>query len=203
MYGAPLPRTKLVSPHPHVTFAGWVDIGSRRIELSGWPGMVGHNWGSEHARRTIWIHGAGFAGRPDDWLDLAIARVGLGPLTTPWIANGALCLDGRRHRLGGLGRIASTRIEENVESCRFRLKGEAIELDGTVGAPGRSFVGWEYAQPAGAKRQTINCSIADLHLKVARPGAAPVTLELAAAAAYELQMEERYAAIPTQPFPDG
>jgi hypothetical protein len=203
MYRAPLPRTKLVSPHPHATFTGWVDLGDRRIELAGWPGMVGHNWGSEHARRTIWIHGANFPGQPGAWLDVAIARVGVGPLTTPWIANGAVRLDGRRHRLGGLGRIASTRIEDDVESCRFRLEGEDVELDGTVGAARSSFVGWEYAQPSGEKRQTINCSIADLRLDVARPGTAPVTLELAGAAAYELQMDDRYPAIPIQPFPDG
>ncbi len=40
-----------------------VTIDGERIELDAWPGMVGHNWGAEHAERWIWIHGAGLRGR--------------------------------------------------------------------------------------------------------------------------------------------
>jgi hypothetical protein len=203
MYRAPLPRTKVLSPHPQVVFEGWIDAGGRRIDVAGWPGTIGHNWGSEHAKRAIWLHGANFAGAPDAWLDLVLARVAIGPLTTPWVANGELCLDGRRHRLGGLGRLRSTRIEESVERCDFRLAGEDVSVDGTAGARREDFVGWIYAQPSGAERQTINCSIADLRLEVTRPARAPATLVVEGGAAYELQMEERYPPIPVQPFPDG
>jgi hypothetical protein len=202
-YGAPVPRTKLLSPHPKVRVSGSVRAGERRLELEGWPGTVGHNWGSEHARRSIWIHGANFPGHEAAWLDLALGRVKLGPFTTPWIANGELCLEGRRHRLGGIERLRKTHVEESVESCRFSLAGEGIEISGRVGATKERFVSWLYAQPKGGERQTINCSIADLRLDVSRPGAGPVRLELTGGAAYELQMEERYPAIPVQPFPDG
>lgn len=204
MYRAPFPRTKVLSPHPHVMFSGWIQAGRRRIDLNGWPGTVGHNWGSEHAKRTVWIHGANFHGAKAAWVDLAMARVGLGPVTTPWIANGELCLDGRRYRLGGLKRVRASRIEENVERCRFRLAGEEeIAVEGAVGAARRDFVGWTYAQPNGGTRQTVHCSIADLRLEVSRPGTKPVTLEVTGGAAYEVQMEEGYAPIPVQPFPDG
>jgi hypothetical protein len=203
MYRAPLPRTKLLSPHPLALFSGRIELSGRRIDMLGWPGMVGHNWGAEHPRRSIWIHGANFQGHHDTWLDLSIARVGLGPLTTPWIANGALCLHGQRRRLGGLGRVAATRVDESGESCSFRLGGDGIALAGRVGASRNRFVGWEYAQPTGAKRQTINCSIADLRLEVSPAGGAPLTLELDEAATYELQSEERHPDIPLQPFADG
>jgi hypothetical protein len=200
MYRAPFPRTKVLSPHPQVVFDGWIDAGGRRIDVSGWPGTVGHNWGAEHARRAIWLHGCNFDGRRGVWLDVAIARVGLGPLTTPWIANGELSLDGRRHRLGGL---RPARIEETVERCRFRITGEGAAVEGTVEAPRESFVGWIYAQPRGEERQTVNCSIADLRLEISRPAAPPVTLSVEGGAAYELQMDGRYPPIPVQPFPDG
>lgn len=202
-YRAPLPRTKLLSPHPEVTFTGTVHAGGRRLELDGWPGTIGHNWGSEHAWRTIWIHGAGFEDHADAWLELALARVKVGRLTTPWVANGVLCLDGHRHRLGGIERVRSTTVDEAVERCRFKLPGEGIQVSGIVAAPRRDFVGWLYAQPQGGERQTINSSIADLDLEVARGGGETVTLHLARAAAYELQMQERYPAIPVQPFPAG
>ncbi len=203
MYRAPVPRTKALTPHPAVTLRGSVTAGGRTIAVEGWPGTIGHNWGAEHAKRAIWIHGANFAGHEQDWLDLVIGRVKLGPLTTPWVANGVLSLDGQRHRLGGFQRVRSTRVEETPERCRFALAGARIGVEGIVGSDRRNFVGWLYAQPTGAERQTVNCSIADLNLRITRPGAAPITLDLEGGAAYELQMEERYPPIPVQPFPDG
>ncbi len=203
MYRAPFPRTKLLSPHPFALFDGWVDVGGRRIELGRWPGMVGHNWGAEHPRRAIWIHGANLGGQGETWLDLAIGKVGLGPVTTPWIANGALCLDGRRLRLGGLRRLGATKVDESSESCSFRVAGEGIAVEGRVWASRPKFVGWEYAQTDGAKRHTIHCSIADLRLEVARSQGAPLALELEGGASYELQSEQNHPDIPMQPFPDG
>jgi hypothetical protein len=203
MYRAPLPRTKVLSPHPSVLVRGWIDVAERRIEAVGWPATIGHNWGTEHTRRTIWLHGANFADARDAWLDVAMARVGLGPLTTPWVATGELCLEGRRHRLGGLGRVRSTRVDETPEGCRFHIPGDGVVVDGMVGARRQDFVGWIYAQPSGEERQTVNCSIADVRVEVARPGRAPVTLSVNGGGAYELQMEERYPPIPVQPFPDG
>ncbi len=93
LYDKPLPRTKTESPLPDTTISGRVED----WELDGWPGVIGHNWGAEHAERWIWLHGTGFEGAPDAWLDVALGRVKVGPLTTPWIANGALHLDGQRH----------------------------------------------------------------------------------------------------------
>jgi hypothetical protein len=200
MYRAAFPRTKVLSPHPHVGFSGWIEAGDRRIELIGWPGVVGHNWGAEHARRAIWLHGTNFAGSQDAWLDVAIARVGLGPVTTPWIANGALCFDGRRYRLGGL---RPARIDATPERCGFRIVGDEVSIEGTVGGRTEDFVGWLYAQPSGGERQTVNCSIADMHLTISRPGHSRAALEVQGGATYELQMDGRYPQIPVQPFSDG
>ena len=66
LYRAPLPRTKLTSPAPLARFDGVLELGPRSvapIDLSGWHGMIGHNWGSEHAARWIWLHGCDFVGR--------------------------------------------------------------------------------------------------------------------------------------------
>ena len=90
MYRAPVPKTKLLSPYPDARFDGVVRAGEREVELDGWRGMVGHNWGTQHAERWIWLHGAGFEGADDVWLDAAIGRIKLGLVTTPWIANGTL-----------------------------------------------------------------------------------------------------------------
>ena len=111
MYRAPLPRTKPESPLPDAVFTGTLEAGGRRIEVAGWRGMVGHNWGSEHAERWVWLHALGFAEAPGAWLDVALGRVQVGGRTTPWVANGAVELDGSRMRVGGLGRVRSTRVD--------------------------------------------------------------------------------------------
>ena len=61
MYRAPIPRTKLLSPHPGARFSGRAEVDGHAVELDGWRGMVGHNWGAQHAERWIWMHGAGFS----------------------------------------------------------------------------------------------------------------------------------------------
>ncbi|HEX8075734.1 MAG TPA: hypothetical protein VF545_12225, partial [Thermoleophilaceae bacterium] len=117
MYRAPVPRTKLLSPYPGAVFSGTVTAGQRRVELDGWRGMVGHNWGAQHAERWIWMHGLAFDGAAADgtWIDAAIGRIKVGGWTTPWIANGELCLGGKRLRLGGLERTRQTRVAESPE----------------------------------------------------------------------------------------
>ncbi len=94
MYRARLPRTKLLSPAPAARFSGRLTVDGRSIDVDGWRGMAGHNWGAQHAERWIWLHGLTEDG---DWLDAAIGRMKLGPVTTPWVANGALSVAGDRH----------------------------------------------------------------------------------------------------------
>src|SRR3954447_14166495 len=68
MYTARLPRTKTLSPYPRTTFSGRVTVDDREIELDGWHGMVGHNWGAEHAERWIWTNGTGFDSDNESYL---------------------------------------------------------------------------------------------------------------------------------------
>jgi hypothetical protein len=201
MYRARLPRTKPESPHPLARFDGTVTVAGREITLSGWPGMVGHNWGSQHAERWIWVHGVGMGG--DSWLDLTFGRIRVGGRTTPWIANGAISVDGERLRLGGLGRSSRPRVVETPERLEFAVPGGDIVVAGTVSAPRERIVGWVYADPDGSEHHTANCSIADLALRVARPDRAPLYLHAPGLAAYELGMRERDHGIRIQPFSDG
>jgi hypothetical protein len=194
MYRSPLPRTKLLSPAPAARFSGRVAVDGRSIEVDGWRGMAGHNWGAQHAERWIWLHGLTEDG---DWLDAAIGRLKLGPLTTPWVANGALSIAGDRHVL------RRAKVTEFPDRCTFSLSGRGVEVRGTVEAPRERFVGWVYADPDGSEHHAVNCSIADMRLTVRRRGGAPFELVVPHAAAYELGMRERDHGIQVQPHPDG
>ncbi len=165
--------------------------------------MIGHNWGAEHAERWVWIQGGDLGGERGNYLDLAAGRIKVGPLTTPWVANGMLRIDGAEHRLGGFDRILSTKLAERPTSCQFQLSGKDLKLRGRVSSDPGNFVAWIYADPKGPEHNTLNCSIADLELEVERRGAQPERLELAGGATYEIGMRQTDHGIPVQPYPDG
>jgi hypothetical protein len=117
-----------------------------------------------------------------------------------------LSIEGERHRVGGLERVRSTRVEESPARCRFLLPGSDLRVEGQIDAPPESIVGWVYADPDGSEHNTANCSIARMTLTVSRtgaPAAPPLTLRTGHGAAYELGMRETDHGIAVQPFPDG
>jgi hypothetical protein len=206
LYRAPFPRTKLTSPAPAARFDGAVEVtGQGAIELRSWRGMVGHNWGSEHAERWIWLHGVDFEQAPGAWLDIALGRVKVAGRMTPWVANGALSLDGRRFRVGGLA-ARGLRVTETAEGCVLQLAGErGLTVKARVEVPAGTAAGWHYADPGGgAGHDVVNCSIAALALTVKLPGErASRSLRTAHGGAYELGMRERDHRVPIAPFGDG
>jgi hypothetical protein len=203
LYEAPLPRTKFVAPYPDARFKGRLEVDGEEIELDGWPGMIGHNWGTEHAERWVWLEGTGFAGDADTYFDAGAARVKVGSWTTPWLPSGMLVLDGEQHRLGGFGQIRSASIDARPTACEFVLPGKGIVVRGRVSAPQKDFVGWIYADPKGPEHNTLNCSVADLELIVERDAEPARRLSLSAGAAYELGLRETDHGIPIQPYSDG
>jgi hypothetical protein len=204
LYEAKLPKTKLLSPYPNALYRGTVEVGGEKIVIDGWRGMVGHNWGAEHAERWIWVQGAAFEGRdPGDYFDLAAGRIKIAGLRTPWVGNAMLVLDGVEHRLGGLERIPSTKVVESPTGARFQLKGKDVRVTGRVGAERKDFVAWIYADPVGPEHHSINCSIADLELDVEVEGRPAERLIVSGAAAYEFGTREFDHGIPVQPYPDG
>jgi hypothetical protein len=184
IYNAPLPRTKLESPAPSARFSGAVEAGGRKLELDGWPGMIGHNWGSQHAERWLWLHGTCFEGAPDAWLDVAVGRVRIGPATTPWIANGALHVDGRRRTLRGPAGVDARPGEATVTVGDTRIH---------VTAPLEQTIAWVYADPPGGEHHSLNCSIAALEVD---------DLRTAHGGVYELGIRERDHGVRLAPFPD-
>jgi hypothetical protein len=200
MYEAKVPKTKSVTPHPGALFSG--TLGD--WELDDWVGVSSHNWGSEHAERWIYLHCGQFDGHGrDTWLEMTIGRIKLGPVTVPWIAQGALQIDGRRHRLGGPQRIRSTKIDDRATGVRLWTRGDGIALEGTIGAPREHFVAWRYADPEGPEHHSLHSSLCDVHMTVSRDGSPPLVLRAGQAGTYEIGMRETDHGIPVQPYDDG
>jgi hypothetical protein len=204
LYRAPLPKTKFLSPYPDAVFSGQLELDGEPIDVDGWRGMIGHNWGAEHAERWVWVQGSGFEGRsPEDYFDMAVGRIKVAGATTPWVGNAMLMLDGQAHRLGGFGHIPSTQVSEEPTGASFELKGKDLKVSGTVRAPAKDFVAWVYADPVGPEHNTLNCSISDLQLQVELDGRPPERLEVSGAAAYEFGTRDKDHGIPVQPYSDG
>jgi hypothetical protein len=208
LYRAPLPRTKLESPRPDAVFGGAIELGgapegdARRVEAAGWRGMTGHNWGSEHAAQWVWLHGTAFADEPGAWLDVALGRVRIGSTLTPWIANGGVSLGGRRHRIGGLTR--PPRVDARPGALEADLHGPGVRVRVTARAPAAQTVAFVYADPSGHDdHEVLNCSLAELHVRVERAGRPVVELATPHGGAYELGLPAGTPHdVPLEPFPD-
>ncbi len=203
LYETRLPRTKFVAPYPDARFRGRLELDGEEIHLDDWPGMIGHNWGSEHAERWVWLEGTGFGEEDATYFDAGAARIAVGRWITPWVPSGMLVLDGEAHRLGGFGQIRSASVVAKPTACEFALPGRDVVVRGRLSAPQKDFVGWVYADPKGPEHNTLNCSVADLELTVERPGRPSRHLTLAAGAAYEFGMRETDHGVPIQPYSDG
>ena len=143
--------------------------------------MVGHNWGSEHAERWIWLHGVGFRDSPEAWLDVALGRVRIAGRLTPWVASGAVFLDGRLARLGGLG-ARGVAVHEDAGGCSLTVPGpHRARLDARVRVPDGAAAGWRYADPDGGEHDVVNCSVSELSVRVQAPGGAASELSTATA----------------------
>ena len=192
MYRAPLPRTKLESPLPSATFDGTITVGDRPpATVEGWAGMAGHNWGAEHAATWIWLHGIAFADEPGAWLDLSVGRVRVGPVLTPWIANGAVQAGGERRRLGG---PRPARVTATPEACRVELAGVVVDAQ----SPAGQTVAWPYADPGGGEHHSLNCSIAAVTLNLGGR-----ELHSAHGGVYEYGVAPGSHGVAVQPFGDG
>jgi hypothetical protein len=211
LYRASLPRTKLTSPAPGASFDGVLELDGRAaIELRDWPGTVGHNWGSEHAARWIWLHGVAFADAPDAWLDVALGRLAVAGRMTPWTASGVLALDGKRHRLGGVT-ARGTSVSESPAGCSLALAGaDGLTVRARADVPAQAAAGWRYSDPGGRRagapereHDVINCSVAALELTVTQPGAAAAILRSEHGGVYELGVREHDHGVPIAPFADG
>jgi hypothetical protein len=206
MYRAPLPRTKLKSPAPNARFAGTIELpNGRTLAVDGWRGMVGHNWGAEHAERWIWLHGVGFAQDESAWLDVALGRIRVAGRLTPWVANGALGIAGERHRIGGL-RARGLQVREDTEGCTLSMPGpKGLLIEATVAVPRDSSAGWKYTDPKGPRHEVANCSVARVELDVSGPGELSARrLTSAHGGAYELGMRPgEHHGVPIAPFSDG
>lgn len=180
MYRAKVPRQKLVTPYPDERFDGVVTVGDRTIELAGWPGMQGHNWGSEHTYAYAWCH-CNVLGAPGFFEGFS-GRVKLGPVKTPWLTLATLAIDGRRIHFDGFSQMLSREVQVGRYFWKFVLRKDGARLEGEVVAERDDMMGLTYENPGGPLTYCLNSKLARLALVLEEPGSPPRRLESRCAA---------------------
>ncbi len=200
LYRAPLPRTKLEASVPDGLVTGMLDVDGHPVAVEGWRGTVGHNWGTEHADRWVWLHAAGFGAAPQGWLELVLARVKVGPVRSPWMAMGALSLGGELIPLGGLGR--RPRVSASPGQLTARIPSPRAWLALIVMAREDDAVAVAYADPLGGTRAVRHAALATVELRLHRQGESELTMS-GNNGAYEYGTSQGLPGIVLQPLPEG
>ncbi len=165
LYASRLPKAKSLVGLPLACYDGRLEVDGEPVEVAGWVGSQNHNWGRRHTDRYAWGQVAGFDGHPSSFLEVATARIKLGPLLTPPMTSLVLrhggeeiALNRLRHMLRASGRLRFFRWDFRSEDERFRVSG-------TIEAPREAFVGLAYRNPPGGVKYCLNSKIASCELR--------------------------------------
>jgi len=191
LYAARLPRAKSLVPRPLAVFDGEIVVDRRRLEVAAWVGSQNHNWGSRHTDHYAWGQVAGFDGHPDTFLEVATARLRLGPLWTPPMTPLVLRHAGREHRLNATRRTLLARTTLSYFTWSFATRNDEVAIEGTIEAPRWAMVGLRYRNPPGGEKHCLNTKIARCTLAVRdRRTDASETLHTGDRAAFEILTDD-------------
>jgi hypothetical protein len=169
MYSTGFPRAKSCVPLPLAKFDGTLKIDSKEIKIENWVGSQNHNWGSKHTDLYAWGQVAGFDNSPDSFLEVATARVKIGPLWTPRMTTLVLRHRGKEYALNSLTQMLYAHGEFNYFNWQFGSINDEVGISGRIWAERDHFAGLNYYNPPGGSKHCLNTKLAACHLKVSYP----------------------------------
>jgi len=169
-YQGGFPAAKSLVSLPLARFRGTITVNGEAIAIDGWTGSQNHNWGSRHTDLYAWGQVAGFDNAPGSFLEVATARVKIGPLLSPPLTPMLLRHQGREYALTGLWQGFRARGTFDYFNWSFSSRGEGISIEGKISAPKNAFVGLRYRNPPGGDKYCLNSKIATCELRIAENG---------------------------------
>jgi hypothetical protein len=166
LYDARLPKAKSLVTGPMTRFRGSVAIGPRRFDITDWVGSRNHNWGSRHTDSYAWGQVAGFDSHRDAFLEVATARIKVGPWLTPAATLLVLRLGAQEYRLNAL--VQAYRATAHIDAFEWSFASDTrdVAVRGRIAADADAFVGLRYANPPGGEKHCLNSKIAACELHV-------------------------------------
>jgi hypothetical protein len=166
LYTASLPRAKSLVALPLAVFDGALRVDEKVVDVHGWVGSQNHNWGSRHTDHYAWGQVAGFDTHPQSFLEVATARLKIGPLWTPFMTTLVLRHEGSEIAINTLRQAIRARASFDYFSWRFASETDRLRIEGTIDAPRDAFVGLRYANPPGGTKQCLNSKLAACEMKL-------------------------------------
>ncbi|MBI2383478.1 MAG: hypothetical protein HYV18_05350 [Gammaproteobacteria bacterium] len=190
-YDGGFPKAKLVVGVPMAEYNGRLRVDGMEIPVERWVGSQNHNWGSEHTNRYAYGQVCGFDNAPDSFLEMASARVKIGPLPIPMVTPIVLRHGGREWALNTLGQGLRAKARYGYFDWRFRSENEAVRIEGRIHADKGDFVGLRYYNPPGGDKFCLNSKIAACELRLTdKASGRSETLSTARRAAFEILTDD-------------
>lgn len=190
MYSTPLPKAKALVGVPMTTYKGTLQVDGETIEIDNWLGSQNHNWGSKHTDHYAWGQVAGFDNAPESFLELATARLKIGPFWTPFFTPLILRHKGREYECKNLIKSAG-KASFDYFSWNFRGEHADAVIEGRILGKREDFVGLNYYNPPGTNKYCLNSKIAACEVTFTpKDGGAPEKLETQNRAAFEILTDE-------------
>jgi hypothetical protein len=192
LYTTKFPAAKSLVASPLAMFNGYLTVNDERIDVTDWPGSQNHNWGSKHTDLYAWGQVAGFENFPESFLEVATARLKIGPLWTPALTLLVLRHRDREFALNSLSQSVRAKGSFEYFLWKFRSETSEITIDGTIVAPREAFVGLSYANPPGGSKHCLNTKIASCTLHITyKKSRMEETLTSPNRAAFEILTDDR------------
>ncbi len=194
LYAARLPRAKSLVGAPLAVFDGTLTVNGETHDIAQWTGSQNHNWGSRHTDHYAYGQVAGFDNAPESFLEIATARIKLGPLWTPRMTPIVLRHAGEEYALNSLVQSLRAHARFAYFEWTFHSETDAVRIDGRIHAPRELFVGLRYYNPPGGVKTCLNAKLAACELTLTdkrrgRPNT-PQQLVTAHRAAFELLSDD-------------
>ncbi len=160
----PFPKSKLLTPYPSLRWNGTVALPHETVDVAGWHGMQGHNWGREHAYEYAW--GQCLFPQEEAMVEGFTGRVRVAGRTTPRLS--AMVVR-RRGRTYGFQRLFDPwRQEASIETDRWtvRLRSRDGDAELTMDARQRPVACLGYTNPDGTLAYCLNSKLAAVELRV-------------------------------------
>ncbi|NUN12446.1 MAG: hypothetical protein HUU55_02285 [Myxococcales bacterium] len=193
-YTAPFPKAKALVGSPFAVYHGNLTVNDETIAIDGWVGSQNHNWGSQHTDRYAWGQVCGFDNSADTHLEIATAKVKIGPsffpIRTPWMTMAVLRYQGRDYAFNDMVTALRATAEYDFRVWRFSTQCHGVQLEGRMETTAVDFIGLPYDNPPGGRKTCLNSKIATAEIRLSFPGEPPVTLFSKHRAAFEILTDD-------------
>ncbi|KPA11878.1 hypothetical protein MHK_007885 [Candidatus Magnetomorum sp. HK-1] len=194
MYDMPFPKAKVLVGKPLAIFSGTININGIDFSVDKWIGSQNHNWGVKHTDHYAWGQVAGFDTHPGSFLEVATARLKMGPFWTPFMTIIVLRHEGREYRLNSIPQ--SLRAKGSFDYFEWNFSSETPEekISGNMKASVDQFVGLNYYNPSGGVKHCLNTKIASCEITLTHvddPEHQPVVLKTEHRAAFEILTDDQ------------